>query len=541
MWLRRLCVVVALAAGVAAGVPCAAQNTDDPAAQRPSSGPITTASRQNAFTIPFRIEAAQSPAQEPAEVQLHVSSNGGRTWDLANRQQPAAGSFVFRAPHDGEYWFAIRTLDRQGVTRPEKLEAQLKVLVDTVAPRLDLTAARGAAGEIVARWQAVDPNLRAPSFKLEYQASAGGPWERVAVDSAPSAMRYTLSGQATWWPPKGSGSLTVRAEIVDAAGNPASSQALVRIGDSGGAAPKQPAVNGSPTPVELGPSNPTAWPADRATAEPLAREADQRPSASDTNGSAAETKWRASGGPTLAAEPRVQAQPVSQEQPANQQQPGRAASALDLSILPAGEKARMVPSRTFELEYEIDSVGPSGIAKVELWGTVTGGRTWTLFATDTDNRSPIAVQVETEGLYGFRIAVQSGNGLGGQPPVDGELPEIWVGVDLNKPTGRIVAVDLSADGTELAIEWEAHDEAPQVRPINLLYSTSPSGPWTPIASGLENVGSYKWRLESRVPPRIYIRLEVRDEATNTSTFDWSEPVSLDRSRPEGHIRGVRTK
>ncbi len=33
-----------------------------------------------------------------------------------------------------------------------------------------------------------------------------------------------------------------------------------------------------------------------------------------------------------------------------------------------------------------------------------------------------------------------------------------------------------------------------------------------MASGLENTGRYAWPIDSRTPPKFYLRLEVRDEA-----------------------------
>ena len=212
--------------------PAAAAAPDEPTGTAGSPGkPIVTFTRQNAFTIPFRIEPPKAPGQEPVEVQLHVSTNQAMTWELASRVKPAKGAFVFRAPHDGEYWYSIRTVDQQGITRPEgPLEPQLKVTVDTVSPRLDLSAFRGDAGEIVARWQAVDPHLKPGSFKLEYQINSAGPWERVAVEQPPDAMRHTLSGEATWWPKNAGDSIQVRAEVSDSSGNPAVSQAVVKAG-----------------------------------------------------------------------------------------------------------------------------------------------------------------------------------------------------------------------------------------------------------------------------------------------------------------------
>jgi hypothetical protein len=218
---------------------------------------------------------------------------------------------------------------------------------------------------------------------------------------------------------------------------------------------------------------------------------------------------------------------------------GRAGQSLDFSVLPQGERPRMVNSRAFELDYEIDSVGPSGIGKVELWGTRDGGRTWSIFGVDSDNRSPIGATVDSEGVYGFRVVVQSGNGLGGRAPQPGDAPDIWLGVDLTRPTARITSAEVTADGSELVVGWEASDDVLDVRPVTLSYAASPQGPWTPLASGLENTGNYRWRLDSRVPDRVYVRLEVRDEAGNVGAFETAEPVSLDRHRPEGRIRSVR--
>src|SRR6185295_8660699 len=131
---------------------------------------------------------------------------------------------------------------------------------------------------------------------------------------------------------------------------------------------------------------------------------------------------------------------------------------VDLSLLPPGEHPKMVAARSFDLEYEVDAVGASGVAKVELWGTRDGGRTWSSFGVNTDNRSPIRVNVDGEGIYGFRIVVQSGNGLGGVPPRDGELAEIWVGVDTTRPIVRVTSAAVQPDTGELLVRWEASDD-----------------------------------------------------------------------------------
>ncbi len=214
----------------------------------------------------------------------------------------------------------------------------------------------------------------------------------------------------------------------------------------------------------------------------------------------------------------------------------------DAPMLPPGERPLMVNSRSFDLEYDVEGVGPSGIARVELWGTRDGGRTWSSYGIDNDNRSPIRANVDGEGLYGFRIVVQGGNGLGGLPPHSGDAPDLWVVVDLTKPNVRLVDAT-AGDGThagELLIRWEASDAALAARPITLLFTDRPGGQWSIIAAGLDNSGQYAWRPDSRTPDRIYLRIEARDEAGNVGSFEANQPVTLDRIRPEGHIRSVRT-
>ncbi len=210
-----------------------------------------------------------------------------------------------------------------------------------------------------------------------------------------------------------------------------------------------------------------------------------------------------------------------------------------LELMPPGERPRMINSRRFELEYDVDAVGPSGIAKVELWGTIDGGKTWKSFGVDNDNRSPLVVNVPGEGLYGFTIVFQNGNGFGGLAPREGAEPEIWVGVDLTSPVAKITTAEIGRDNGELIIRWLAQDDMLDPRPISLYFSDRANGPWSAIAAGLENLGQYAWRLDNRVPDRVFLKIEVRDEAGNIGQHISSEPVSLDLERPQGRIRGVR--
>ena len=132
----------------------------------------------------------------------------------------------------------------------------MRVIVDTIPPRLDLSAMRGDAGEIKATWQAFDPLLNADSLKIEYQTAAGQ-WRPVAMDRPKSGGdRSNTSGTLTWWPTDAPESnVAVRAEISDRAGNVTVSQAK--------------ATGNSVTPSNTAPSTAARPKVDRSIPPPL--------------------------------------------------------------------------------------------------------------------------------------------------------------------------------------------------------------------------------------------------------------------------------
>ena len=74
-----------------------------------------------------------------------------------------------------------------------------------------------------------------------------------------------------------------------------------------------------------------------------------------------------SGAPTGPVESRVNPPVASRVGPADSA--GKSADGL-----PRGERPYMVNSRKVACEYEVESVGSSGISKIEIWGTRDGGR-----------------------------------------------------------------------------------------------------------------------------------------------------------------------
>jgi hypothetical protein len=201
----------------------------------------------------------------------------------------------------------------------------------------------------------------------------------------------------------------------------------------------------------------------------------------------------------------------------------------------------MTNAKKFNLEYDVSAVGPQGVAKVELWITRDGGQSWQPWALDPDRQSPMEVSLIEEGVYGFRVVVTGRNGLSGQIPSPGEMADVWIGIDTTAPVTRLTNAKYGggAQAGQLDICWEADDVLLGARPVTLLFSESPSGPWTIVATGLPNTGNYNWPVDPRTPKQIYLRIEVRDEAGNLGVDQLREPIGLEGLQPKARVRGIQ--
>jgi len=201
---------------------------------------------------------------------------------------------------------------------------------------------------------------------------------------------------------------------------------------------------------------------------------------------------------------------------------------------------RIVNSKRISLNYKIDGEGPSGVSVVELWYT-QDGRNWQEHGKDPTHRSPYVVDVPGEGVYGFTLVARSGVGIGEQPPRAGDMPQVWVEVDLTKPVVRLLSVDVgkgSASGT-LAIAWSATDKNLGPQPITLSFAEQPDGPWTPITpTPVENSGRYSWRMPPGVPYQFLVRVEAVDKAGNVGVDQTPNLVKVDLAKPKPTILDV---
>lgn len=211
------------------------------------------------------------------------------------------------------------------------------------------------------------------------------------------------------------------------------------------------------------------------------------------------------------------------------------------SVTEAEVFRQAISNTRFQLQYGIQSVDPAGVSRVVLWVTQDGGRSWNAWATDEDLVSPFPVEVPEPGTYGFQIVVHSRDGLTGRAPAPGDRPDIVIDVDTERPQAKLVSAPYGRGSSagKLMIQWQVADEHLISRPIRLLYSTTPAGPWTVIEEGLTNTGLYAWSVDKRTPSQVYLRIEARDRAGNLGADQLQTPIDLSGLVPRGKILGLQ--
>ena len=161
----------------------------------PTAAPQTAffVTRHRAFDIPFEINPSSDSAWRPVEGQLFFSTDRGVNWTMYKRVPAEKKRFTVEAPSDGEYWFAIRMVDRSGQARPAQITAPgIRMLVDTKPPVLKLTAQPRDDGQVVVSWELDEPNPKPTSLSIVYRPAPPEPWQAVAID--PQAQIQKASG-----------------------------------------------------------------------------------------------------------------------------------------------------------------------------------------------------------------------------------------------------------------------------------------------------------------------------------------------------------
>ena len=620
------------------------------------------------FTVPFKIDNSKG---NYIEVQLYMSDDLGKNWKFFAKQDVTASGFRFTSQGDGEYWFALKTLnrDRQLIPPGKITEPELRIVVDTKDPEIELDIGTDAAGRIITSWNISDDFLAPESIQILHRGTTDRSDEQwISVPFKPqnrinTNRRKNFVDRVAWWPQTLSKRVEVKVEISDSAGNISTESGFVSIPNI---AKRRSSTSSTTSQIQN--SNTGSW-----TQRSKSNQVAQKPNnvvcedgvcklvgnPSNANKSFLPTTPSKTSVHTIGSEaeyvdpPMPQGyQPISSSKPndpasssivwnsesgqfgGNQTSNGSTLNQNDFPVdnppkaimglnnrfenLPVVKKSNpqfadkpiqkttiddnlvvsqsttfgkgkpatqdfvndstprpfesagnnlatsrriqpistnqpfipprrdpntqklSVNSRRFNLNYDVQAIDPSGVGKVILWATTDDGATWNSMAVDPDNTSPFPVQVDGEGTYGFRVVINSRDGITGKPPVRGDQADVWVQVDLSVPQVSLTSAPYGSgnDIGKLIINWNAIDNQLIERPINLSYSPNANGPWTIIQDRLRNTGTYAWKVPAQVPEQIYLRIEATDEAKNTGIYQLTSPIDISGLVPRGKIYGV---
>ncbi len=491
------------------------------------------------FEIPFEMETEPGKRPEGFAV-LFGSQDGGRTWEKLSTVAAASQGFTFTAPRDGHYSFAIRTTDAQGnLQQPIQGSApELEVIVDTVSPEIQLDLVEGKNGQVLVNWVIKDSSAAAQTLIMEFADGTDGRWKPVQFSPA-------INGQAAIQCGKSS-VVSVRAAVKDDAGNQGEKSTQLVLRNNGVAATAVPTNSFSQSPAPaLGPSPfQSSSPVDGQSAGLNSQTAPSNSTGMfmpDPHFAHPEIPANKSGSTTggMLQIPAPSVQTPNATNPGvsyDHQIPGMM---QEVSYLPATE-AQVIKHHIFDLEYQVDDVGPSGVSAVELFVTEDGGQQWFTYGNDDDLRSPVLIDTRGEGTFGFAVRVRNGLGFADDPPQPGQAPEMVVTVDETLPVIELAQPTMRTDGFgTIQLSWQVRDKNPASTPVRLEYAAAPNGPWTPVFDWQYDQSGYQWGIRPGTPTQIYFRLLARDAAGNVASAQTPQAVVVDLRRPVGRLLRVQ--
>ena len=516
----------------------------------------------NSRSIKFPIQFAPEKVKAIRKVELHVSNDGGQVWQLAAVAPPTQDTFTYTAPADGRYWFHIVTEDLKGGKDPSNLTTEppaMKVLFDTKAPAVNFTNAKRTGDEVVVEWKIEDQFPKDEATRVYFRPiTATEGWQEVTLPAnSRSGVRFS---------PGVAGSIVVRVTVADMAGN--QGEGSKEVASSGiAAAPMTTSLSpgtatpagGAIPPPDFGPplGGPIAPSAPAAVAlPPMTAPVVVAPPAA----SPAVTTVPPPAAPiTLPSGPTVPTTSLPTFDPRSTLAP---TGGSPTGPMIETSRAQVINSLRFDLNYQVEQRGPSGISRVDLWVTRDDGKSWVWWSQHDGREAAVKVNLGTssnsqpEGLYGFRLVPVSGAGLSEATPVANDAPDMRVVVDVTAPVVKIfpAIADPSAPDA-LMLQWEATDKNFGDDPISLEWCDTPSGPWKPVATALSsdapnglgvmakrlpNTGRYSWHVPTGLPPRVYLKVTAKDAAGNTTEQVTREPILIDLTKPRAKITGIGT-
>lgn len=406
---RSWFVQAGVAIGLTAWVPALALSAP-PRVSQPSQEAFYTCSD---FALPFQVKPG---GRCPQQLDLLVSRDGGRSWQVHQSAAPAEGRFRFAQVDDGEYWLKVQVRDAAGSSLSP---STMHLFVDRTRPTSTLQCDWQGDSTLLMSCTVEDAHLDPQSLSLCLRTDVDTRPMPVPIkwtDAAPVVMK----GQAVIAMPACK-SFELRLVAMDRAGNRlvASERYFhpVLSGENDALLPATAEEEFEQTAerqAELEIAKKEWTTIELGSPKPLTKTTTQLVSA-DANQSVVR---KSSPRPTLQPEELIP--------------PDRAAE-LTLEPPKAAMPARAVPhvlssSRKFKINYNLAEAVPSDQLHVELWVTTDHGKSWEYWGLDRDAQSPAWIEVDREGEFGFCVVCVHAESDLQFRPTAGDAPDLTVTV-----------------------------------------------------------------------------------------------------------------
>jgi RNA polymerase sigma factor (sigma-70 family) len=183
-----------------------------------------------------------------------------------------------------------------------------------------------------------------------------------------------------------------------------------------------------------------------------------------------------------------------------------------------------ISSRTVGIPVRIHPVIRDRTAELILLASDDQGESYRQVDKMPADGKNFVFKASRDGNYWFIVQVVGKDGYRTQPSPTRVKPSLSVCVDTTPPKVRLFQPQFKQNTFHLS--WEAKDENLEDKPITLEWAEQKDGPWNPIGDHLPNTSTYSWHLPERMPPRIYLRIRVRDNAENEACAVTDKPISI---------------
>jgi hypothetical protein len=522
-------------------------------AQAPSGAPRKIYTKNPVFDLPVQMDEPTRATLNA--VRLYVKTPTG-AWVMHEEAPASVTRFTYRVPQDGEFWFNLQTIERNGRASPTDIAqapVAQRVVVDTQAPVIQGTVSATPEGDFLLRCNMQEANPDAASWKAFARTEAG----EMMLDLMPGQPGvFRLRGRDPVASP-------VRVTCSDLSGNTASKDFDVRGMVAAIAPPRVAQLPVAPPPVAA----PSVTQLPVAQLPPVTQlpPVMNQSSGDATNTTSARIDPKQLPGtppPRFEVPPRIESfappatnppgiapghspqiltqnPPMVTPPPASEPAPKTPPASIPVDPSKVGAIPRQLINTTqASIDYRVDQVGPSGVGRVEIFLSPDQGQSWQRHREHAARRSPAEIDLPGEGLFGVRIAITNGNGFGGSAPVRGDQPHCWIEVDTTAPFLQLRPVEILPQSSSIEIRWTATDKNLGTEPVNLFFRTRPDAPWQTVARNVKNDGVHRWNFPRDSGSQFFFKVEVADLAGNIARAESPAPVVLDMTEPRASVIGV---